>query len=149
MTRARIKGRARTLERVSIVYVITNSRRKPRVSREHRAVPEYRLETVSNRPETGHLILASAHVDAARHRRRRRAAHVAQSSTRVSAMSSFALARDAKIASPATTLALCPTMDVVVVACALGRTLTAYRLNWNKLWTKALDPERETPTRVT
>ena len=64
-------------------------------------------------------------------------------------MSSFALARDAKIASPATTLALCPTMDVVVVACALGRTLTAYRLNWNKLWTKALDPERETPTRVT
>ena len=40
-------------------------------------------------------------------------------------------------------------MDVVVVACALGRTLTAYRLNWNKLWTKALDPERETPTRVT
>ena len=44
-------------------------------------------------------------------------------------MTSFALARDAKLPTPATALAWCPTMDVVVVACARGGgTLTAYRL---------------------
>jgi len=64
-------------------------------------------------------------------------------------MTSFVLARDAKLGAPATTIALCPTMDLVVVACANGGTLTAFRLNWNKLWTKTLAPELETPTRAT
>lgn len=64
-------------------------------------------------------------------------------------MTSFALARDAKLPTPATALAWCPTMDVVVVACARGGgTLTAYRLSWQKLWTKTLDASLDAPTVV-
>ena len=143
--RARVQRRARALERVSIDHVITSSRRKnARCARDSSRSPTL-ARNYSNHPGTD----ASAHVDAARHTARDAADHDATGTARAFTMSSFALARDAKIASPATTLALCPTMDLVVVACALGRTLTAYRLNWNKLWTKTLDPERETPTRVT
>ena len=64
-------------------------------------------------------------------------------------MTSFALARDAKLPTPATALAWCPTMDVVVVACARGGgTLTAHRLSWQKLWTKTLDASLDAPTVV-
>lgn len=64
-------------------------------------------------------------------------------------MTSFALARDAKLSTPATAIAWCPTMDVLVVACARGGgTLTAHRLSWQKIWTQTLDASLDAPTVV-
>ena len=57
----------------------------------------------------------------------------------------FALARDAKLPAHPSALALCPTMDLAVVACARGGALTAHRLDWTKLWTKTLDPSLDAP----
>lgn len=57
----------------------------------------------------------------------------------------FALARDAKLPTHPSALALCPSMDLAVIACARGGTLVAHRLDWMKLWTKTLDPALDAP----
>ena len=52
-------------------------------------------------------------------------------------MPAFALTKDAKLPSPITAAAWCPTMDLLCVA-AKDSSLCALRLNWQKLWVHAL-----------
>ena len=52
-------------------------------------------------------------------------------------MPAFALTKDAKLPSPVTVAAWCPTMDLLCVA-AKDSSLCALRLNWQKLWVHAL-----------